>query len=128
MFHVFFLEFFFPSSRHLLFYIQKTAQKTNKINVNIKHNPAKYINAFQIYRNTFSFIGFCVVCILLDHMKYHVTQRIDHIKFHVFDLVYCVKLRIFVEFKGGVIHEIQCSKNCEKKTGSTVRFPFNYLF
>ena len=91
------------------------------------NTPAKYINVFQIYRNTFSFIP-CLCCVyLVDHMKYHVTQRIYHMKISCIPFVRCVKFRIIDQCNCTVIHEIPCNRNCQKKTGSTVRFPLDCL-
>ena len=69
----------------------------------------------------------CVVCIMLDHMKCCVTQRIYHMKISCIPLVRCVKFRIIDQCNCTVIHEIPCNRICQKKTGSTVRFPLDCL-
>ena len=68
----------------------------------------------------------CVVCILLI-TEVSCNPTIYHMKISCIPFVRCVKFRIIDECNCTVIHEIPCNRNCQKKTGSTVRFPLDCL-
>ena len=70
----------------------------------------------------------CVVCVLLDHMEFHILQPIYHMKIHIFHAVCYLKFQIIVQCDSDRIHGNPCSQNCQKKTGSTVRFHLDCLF
>ena len=103
--------------------VSAVAIRYTKNNIKNKQNkyqypntPAKYINVFQIYRN--------IPCLCCVYMKYHMKY---HMKISCIPFVRCVKFRIIDQCNCTVIHEIPCNRNCQKKTGSTVRFPLDCL-